>query len=126
MKRLIALTALLVFTFAVAADKASVTSLAKDPAKFDNKVVVAVGKVAKFKAKTSRAGNKYYTFDLEEGKEHVAVYGRGELAPTPKDGDKVEVTGLFAKERKSGSAVFTNEIDATHKDGDKNGVKLVK
>lgn len=126
MRRLLALSALLVFTTALAAEKATVANILKDPAKFDNKVVTVVGKVARFKARVSKAGNKYFTFELAEGANHVAVYGKGELKTAPKDGDKVEATGAFAKERKVGSKTFKNELDVTSKGNDKLGVKIVK
>ena len=58
------------------------------------------GKVDKFKAKTSKAGNDYYVFDLTDGKEKISIYGRGKLDKAPKDGDKVEVEGKFEKEHK--------------------------
>ena len=126
MRRLLALSALLVFTAALAAEKTTVANILKDPAKFDNKVVTAVGKVGKFKARVSKAGNKYFTFDLVDGGDHIAVYGKGELKPAPKDGDKAEATGAFAKERKVGSNTFKNELDVTSKGKDKFGVKIVK
>lgn len=128
MKRALPLILLLLSAFVLAAEKASVGSLLKDAAKFDNKAVVVTGKVDKFKARTSRSGNKYFTFELVDGKEHVAVYGKGELKPEPKDGDKVEVTGMYAKERKVGSSTFKNEIDVTQpkKSKDKFGVHIAK
>lgn len=126
MKRLLALSSLFVFAVALAADKASVGALVKNPAKFDNKIVTVTGKVSHFQARTSKAGNKYFTFSMEEGKDHVAIYGKGELKPQPKDGDKVAATGAFAMERHVGTSVFKNEIDVTSKGKDKNGVKIVK
>jgi hypothetical protein len=125
MKRILALSALLVFSLALA-EKATVAAIAKDPAKFDNKVVTVPGKVAHFEARTSKAGNKYFTFTLEEGKAHIAVYGHGELNPMPKNGDKVEATGIFAKERKSAGRTYSNELDVSSKGKDKNGVTIKK
>jgi hypothetical protein len=92
---------------------AKVSEVLKDPAKYDGKAVVVKGIVADFKAKTSNAGNDYYLFDLVEGTESLAVYGQGKLAKAPKDGDKVTVTGKYAKERKVGNRTFKNEIDAS-------------
>jgi hypothetical protein len=132
LKRLLALSSLLFFAVAFAADKASVDDLLKNPAKFDNKAVTVTGKVDHFKAKTSKAGRKYFTFDLVGSgnyrglRPQIAVYGQVELKPLPKNGDKVEATGLFAKERHVGSSVYKNELDVTSKGKDKNGVKVVK
>lgn len=126
MKRLLAFSFLFVFALTLAADKASVAGLVKDPAKHDNKTVSVLGKVSHFVAKTSRAGSKYFTFQLEQGKDHIAVYGKGELKPAPKDGNLVTATGLFAKERKVGSSTFKNELDVTPHGKDKNGVVISK
>ncbi len=126
MRRLLALSAVLLFTAAMAAENATVSAILKDPAKFDNKALTVVGKVAKFKARVSKIGKPYFTFDLTEGTNHIPVYGRGELQPAPKDGDKVEATGLFAKERTVGTNIFKNELDVTTKAKEKFGVKILK
>lgn len=85
----------------------------KSPAKYDGKAISVKGVVADFKAKTSKAGNDYYVFDLVDGKESLAVYGQGKLEKAPKDGDKVTVTGKYARERKVGGRTFKNEIDTS-------------
>jgi hypothetical protein len=126
MRRFLTLSVVLLVSIALAAENITVSAILKDPSRFDNKAITVVGKVAKFKARTSRAGNKYFTFDLTEGTSHIPVYGKGELKPEPKDGDKVEATGLFAKERKLGSSTFKNELDVTKKEKEKFGVKVVK
>jgi hypothetical protein len=127
MKRLLAFGFVFAFAVAMAAESVSVGDLLKDPAKYDKKVITVTGMVSKFKAKTSKAGNKYFTFTLEEKKEHIAVYGQGELSPEPKNGDRVEATGEFAKERSSGDLIFKNELDVSKKGAEsKNGVKVVK
>ena len=92
---------------------AKVSEVLRDPAKYDGKAVAVKGIVADLKAKTSKAGNDYYTFDLVEGKDSLAVYGQGKLDKALKGGDKVTVTGRYAKERKVGSRTFKNEIDAS-------------
>jgi hypothetical protein len=102
---------------------AKVSEVLKDPAKYDGKAVAVKGVVAEFKARTSKAGNDYFVFDLVEGKEHLAVYGQGKLQNAPKDGDKVTVTGKYAKERKVGSRTFKNEIDASTRLDKSFGVK---
>ena len=100
MKRTLSLVLAGLVVVAYAADAAKIADLVKKPESFDKKTVKVTGKVEKFKAKTSKAGNDYYVFDLTEGKEKIAVYGRGKLEKAPKDGDKVEVEGKFEKEHK--------------------------
>lgn len=92
---------------------ATVEDVLKTPAKYDGKAIAVKGIVADFKAKTSKAGSAYYTFDLVEGTESLAIYGGGKLAKPPKDGDKVTVTGKYAKARKVGTRTFTHEIDVS-------------
>ena len=127
--RVIAFTFLFVFAFAVAADKATVAELLNDPAKFDGKVLTVTGKAKNFKAKTSKAGNNYFTFQIEEKGKTINVYGRGELAKAPKDGEKVEATGKFAKEKDMKSFTVKNELDVSKVSGEKgsetNGVRLL-
>lgn len=127
MKRAIALSLLLLGSALVlAADKAKVVDLLDNPTKFDGKVVTVSGVVKKFKAKESKAGNKYFTFDVVEEDEAVHIYGQGELATAPKNGDKVELTGKFVKLKKVGDLEFKNEIDITPKKGEKHALKILK
>ena len=127
MKRSLAVIPLLtLFALGLAAAplKATVAGLTKD-AKFDKKAVIVKAKVAKFQARTSRDGNPYYVFKLEDGGKQVSVYGHGKLPQAPKDGQTVEVTGLFAKERKLGTRTFKDEIDTSPVKGQKYGVTLI-
>jgi len=125
MKRTIALLSLALFSLAFAIDKTTPSGILKTPAKFDHKVITVTGVVAKFTARASDNG-KYFLFDLTEGKEKVAVFGRGELRPAPKNGDKVAATGEFAIARKVGDRTYKNEIEVTSNGKDKNGVVIVK
>lgn len=111
---------------AFAATKATVEDILKDPAKFDNKEIAVTAKVADFKAKTSKAGNKYFTFKLKSGEKEVNVYGRGELEKEPKEGDKVTATGIFRKEKQIKDFKVKNEIDVSKVDGKDFGVKAAK
>lgn len=116
----------LVLLFPVLALAGPTTPVAvlKDRVKLDGKTVQVRGVVADFKAKTSKKGNKYFTFDLVEGKKSVAVYGRGELPKAPRAGDKVLVSGRFRKEKKLGDKTFINEIELDVRD--KNVLTVVK
>ncbi len=126
-KRALALTALILGSALVlAADKTKVADLLDNPTKFDGKTVTVSGTVKKFKAKESKAGNKYFTFDVEQDDETVHIYGQGELDPAPKNGDKVELTGKFTKLKKVRDLEFKNEIDITPKKGEKYALKILK
>lgn len=94
--------------------------------KFDGKLVQASGTVSHFKAKTSKAGNPYFTFDLSDAKGKVEVYGRGKLKVMVKDGSKVQATGTFVLKKEMKSFTIENEIDVTGKGSAEPGVKLVK
>lgn len=96
-------------------------------AKFDQKVVKVVGKVEKYEEKTSKSSKKPYTvFILVDEKGKVNVYMHGHPSFKVKDGDKVEVTGKYSKEKKLKDLVFKNEIDASNDVVKTNGIKVVK
>ena len=125
MKTLLFLIVLPALVGGVALD-AKISEIRDAPAKFDGKAVAVSGRVSHFKQKTSKAGNDYYTFDLVEGKEKLAIYGGDKLDAVLKEDDRVVVTGKFAAERKVGEHVFTNEIDASSKLGKAFGVAKAK
>lgn len=97
----------------------------KDRDKLDTKVVTVRGKVEDFDAKTSKRGNAYTVFKVAGAKQKVNGYLRGHLAKAPKNGDTVEVTGVFRKEKKVGEQTFKDEIDATAERGKPHGVKII-
>lgn len=109
-----------------AAEVVKIDSLLKSPDKFHEKVVTAKGKVAKFEAKVSKKGNPYNLFQLAEGKASVNVYVRGKLEKPPKNGQTVEVTGTYRKEKKLRDFTVKNEIDASPSSDKKSGVKVLK
>ena len=98
-----------------AAEKAVIGDVLKTPAKYDGKMLILTGKIAEFKARKSKAGHDYSTFTLSDGKSKIAVFMQGRLAFT--DGTAVKVTGKFSKLKKVGKLTFTNEMDASPKDG---------
>lgn len=83
----------------------------KDRAKLDGKVIEVVGYVNSFRARTSKAGNKYFTFKIVERKSEVAAYGRGEAPKGVTNGAKVVAKGKFRKEKKIKDRTFLNEIE---------------
>ena len=105
---------------------ATVAELTKDGAKFDRQLVTVTGKADAYRARTSKAGNPYFTFDLVEDGKTVHVFGYGALSPEPKDGAKVEVTGKFAATKRVGTSEIKNEVDASGKRGESAKVKLLK
>jgi len=122
----------LLAAFAFGFDKVvqvSLADLAKDPKAYDTKTIETSGVVADFKQKTSRAGNKYFTFKLRVSEKEttgVSVYSQGEAEEAVKDGAKVKVVGVFREEKKVYDFTVKNEIDATKVKDKENGVKVVK
>jgi hypothetical protein len=125
-RNIVAVIALLAFVGAWAADFAKIGDIVANPNTYGGRHLTVAGTVAKFKAKMSRIGKPYYTFDLREGKSFIAVYGRGELDIVPKDGERVEATGLFAVERESAGVIFKNELDLTSNGRDGHGLKIFR
>ncbi len=115
-----------VAALALAVEKVSVPELVKNGSKYDNKEVQVTASFVGFQQKTSRAGNKYYTFRLKDGEAVVNGYGRGTLENPPKDGSKARVTGVYRTEKKVGTLTFKNEIDCTPVEGKEFGVKSVE
>src|SRR5688500_14509451 len=117
--------------FALAAEELTVEALIKDATKLDGKDVAVVGKVEGFRQRTSKIGNAYFTFKLKGKEDSINVYSRGKMDPAIKDGDKVEVKGVYRKEKKLQDFVVKNEIDATPAEGEdkekkKFGVKVLE
>lgn len=95
---------------ALAQHAVSVQALAQDPDRYDSKVVVVVGTITAYRERVSDAGNPYTTFRLTDGGASVAVFiwnkqGLG-------NGQKVRVTGAFAKVGGAGTSTYDNEIQA--------------
>ena len=104
---------LILSTLAFAIDKLTVKQLQADTKKYDNKEIILTGKVDQFKQRTSRAGNPYFTFkmvDKADKKIEVNVYGQGKPDKEPKNGDMVEVKGVYRVEKQFGGNTFKNEI----------------
>jgi imidazoleglycerol phosphate synthase glutamine amidotransferase subunit HisH len=97
--------------------KTTVAAILEEPDRFDKKLVQVEGKVSDYKEKTSRAGNTYTTFKLEQGEKKITVFSYGHLRL--QNGDEVVVIGRFYKEKRVGRAIFKNEIDASTREGGK-------
>ena len=93
------------------ASAATVAEIAKDPAAFDQKTVTVSGTAQEVSSRTSRRGNPYTTFRLSDHGEAVKVFTFG--TPAIKDGDRVEVRGVFQRVKQVGAYTFHDEIDAS-------------
>ena len=77
---------------------------------------------------TDQTGNAYSLFRLKDKGKSISVLldyhpeGNRMFA----NGDRIEVTGLFRKEKRVGELVFKNEVDCTKKEGKKYGIKVLK
>jgi cytochrome c-type biogenesis protein CcmE len=100
---------------------AKVADVLAKPASYDQKQIRIPGKVSAFQQRTSKSGNKYFVFKLEDKDKKLSVYGRGELMPAPKNGSRVEVEGKFRRQNKVGNQIFKDEIETNPK-----GVKVAK
>lgn len=129
MKRTISVAALMgVAAFALAAAALTVDAVVKNRDKHDGKTITAKGEVSDFRERTSRAGNKYTTFVLKGENSTLNVYSRGALEKGPKNGDNIEVTGQFRKEKKvNENFTVRNEVDISKsRTNEKNGFKIIK
>ena len=126
MKRIVSLSFLAIFAVAFAAAAITPSDVVKSPDKFDKKVIKVRGVVKKFKAKTSKAGHPYLSFDLTSGSDKISGFSQGKLDKDLKDGDKVEVEGTFTKLKTVGTMTFKNEIDCSGKKGSKPNITILK
>lgn len=131
MRSVLALASLLAVFAVAAVDKVSVTDFVKKVDQYDQKIVTVTGRADNVKAKTSKAGNAYYTFRIlgKTEDEKVYVHSFGKPDEKLKDGVNVEVTGIYRKEKKVGTMTFKNELDANVDKKDAktkdNGIKIV-
>src|SRR5712692_1902662 len=93
------------------ASAATVAEIAKNPAAFDQKTVTVSGTAEQISSRTSRRGNPYTTFRLSDHGEAVKVFTFG--TPPIKDGQRVEVRGVFQRVKQVGRYTFHDEIDAS-------------
>jgi hypothetical protein len=88
----------------------TVQALVQDPNRYDGKVVTVVGTIATYQERASDSGHPYTVFRLRDGYASVTVFtwNRYRLG----NGDKVRVTGTFARARPVGTVSSDNEIQA--------------
>jgi hypothetical protein len=76
-------------------------------------MVTLQGTATSVKEATSRRGNDYTTFKLQDpnGSDAVSIFSWGHTALT--SGDHVRVDGVFETEHHQGQYTFYNEVEAT-------------
>jgi hypothetical protein len=95
------------------AAEVAVCSIIDTPTSFDHQAVTLQGTVTGLKETTSRRGNEYTTFKLQDpsGCGAVTIFSWGH--PTLSNGDRVRVDGVFETEHHQGQYKFYNEVQAT-------------
>ncbi len=98
----------------LSAPQVSISAVIQDPDRYDGKVVSVVGTITAYRERVSRAGNPYTTFRLTDGEAALSVFiwERQGL----RDGQRVRVTGTFAKAKRVATYTFGNEIQAVRID----------
>jgi hypothetical protein len=93
------------------AAEVSVKDVTANPAQFDGQTVTLRGTATAVKATTSRKGNDYITFQVTDASgAAVRVFSWGH--PNLKQGEPVEVVGVFQQVKRVGRATFYNEVEA--------------
>ncbi len=105
---------LLIITSAANAQaiKTTVGDIISNPDKYDGKMVQVEAKVFLPHFKSSKKGNAYTTFKLENDGQFISVFSFGTLSI--KGGDMIRVIGTYQKVKKVGRYTFNNEIDASN------------
>ncbi len=88
----------------------SIRALVQNPDQYDGKVVSVAGTVGAYRESVSDAGNPFTTFRLSDGDASVAVFIWNKQGLS--NGQKVRVTGTFAKVKHVGTYTIDNEIQA--------------
>jgi hypothetical protein len=111
--RLLTVIFLALMPSVVQAAEVVVHSIVNNPTAFDHQSVTLQGIAAAVKETTSRRGNDYTTFKLQDASngETVSVFTWGH--PTLASGQCVQVDGVFETEHHQGSYTFHNEVEAT-------------
>jgi hypothetical protein len=87
-----------------------VSSILSNPEQFDGKDVTIRGTAAAVKQTISRRGNPYTTFQVQDNGAEITIFTFGH--PDTKNGNRVEVTGIFTRAKHVGANTFYNEIEA--------------
>jgi hypothetical protein len=106
-------TAILLITSTANATEVGVCSLTANRTSFDHQNVTLQGTAMGVKETTSRRGNDYTTFKLQDlsGDCAVSIFAWGH--PPLTNGDHIRVEGVFEIEHHQGQYTFYNEVQAT-------------
>jgi hypothetical protein len=98
---------------AVNAVEITVCSIVANPAGFNSQIITLQGTTIALKETTSRRGNDYTTFKLQDpsGRCAVDIFTWGH--PLLTNGDHVRVEGVFETEHHQSPYTFYNEVQAT-------------
>jgi hypothetical protein len=111
----LALSVLILLTsISLACENTTVSSINVNASKFDGKEVCVEGSVSDLEFKTSKKGNPYTTFSVnDEIFNSVTVFSLGSLQI--KEGDKVKVTGKYDVVKQVGIITYSyfNAISAS-------------
>lgn len=102
--------------FCEEAQRTTIKQIFNNPDLFDKKEVIVEGTVSGLKMKISKAGNAYTTFSLIDqnyNSINVFIWGHEKInRQSIKNGDYVEIKGIFNKVKYVGKYKFYNEIEA--------------
>lgn len=102
---------LLLFVVSCPVEAATVLEISANPMLFDGRSVAVEGTADDVLETTSHAGNGYSTFQLRDGAgDAVTVFTWGH--PNIRNGNQVQVIGVFQQVRHVGHYTFNDEIDA--------------
>jgi hypothetical protein len=88
-------------------------SLVAKPANFDRQAVTLQGTATAVKKTTSRQGNNYTLFKLEDPRGCGAIYIFTRGHPKFSNGDHVRVEGVFETVHHQDRSIFYNQVEAT-------------
>lgn len=108
---MLAVAVVCLVTLAVQADPPlTVQALVQNPSRYNGKVVTVAGTITGYQERASDSGHPFTVFRLTDGDASLTVFIWNKHRF--RNGDKVRVTGTFAKARTVGTVDFDNEIQA--------------
>lgn len=96
---------------AVKAGHVTTRDLLGEPDKWHGRPVILSGTVTRLEPRTSQRGNPYFTFRLADHEGGVTVFSYG--TPELREGQQVQIEGIFLKVKRVGKHTFQNQVDAT-------------
>ena len=81
------------------------------PDKWHGRPVILSGTATRLEPRTSQRRNPYFTFRLADHEGGVTVFSYG--TPELREGQRVQIEGIFLKVKRVGKHTFQNQVDAT-------------